>query len=81
MQKVNLNSIALDDMKAFVTPHEKYSGKNLKVIHPKDERNNKYASLMQKLFSEIEIVKESLWICLDSSIEMIRVYFSCTNIF
>jgi hypothetical protein len=48
----------------------------LSLLHPSNPLNNHYTDLTAKLFSEIKIIKEMLWIGTVPSTQIVRVYFS-----
>ena len=50
---------------------------NLILLHPSDPLIEHYTIITKKLFKEIKIIKEMLWIGRIKSTQIIRIYFSC----
>lgn len=46
------------------------------LLHPSDPLTNHYASLVFRLFREIKLMKNMLWIAKLPSTDIVRIYFS-----
>lgn len=52
---------------------------DLCLLHPSNPLTTHYTNLASKLFPEIKIIKNMLWIGRVPSTEIIRIYFSGTR--